>query len=202
MYIHSYVTMNNKKLRSSTAIFLAAVLVVGVIGIASPSIAFADKEDKKYEKQSWKHKKAECSVNNFNINEVTEFESQIVNSMLQHAENPSIASIDENMDPTVEAMDASVASESNDARWGMESNGDGGGIDVEIENICLNFGENDDGIPGDGGNEPTPWCHCPPGNPTNCNTLNLPLSAIIQQGHLNHPEDHPGQCTPEEEPEP
>jgi hypothetical protein len=32
-----------------------------------------------------------------------------------------------------------------------------------------------------------------PGNHTNCNTLYLPLPAITQQGHLNHPEDHPGQ---------
>ena len=196
--------MNNKKLKSSTAIFLAAVLVVGVIGIASPSIAFADKEDKKYEKQSWKHKKADCSVNNFNINKVTEFESQIVNSMLQQAENPSIASFDENMDPTVEAMDASVAIESNEAGWGMESNGDGGGIDVEIENICLNFGENFQNVPpGNGDGEDVTFCHCDQGSggEVNCNTQSLPPTAV--ENHLEqHEFDHLGACDGTEGEEP
>ncbi len=50
MYVHSYLTMNNNsKLHKSSSIFLAAVLVAGVIAIASPSIAFAESE--KYEKE-------------------------------------------------------------------------------------------------------------------------------------------------------
>ncbi|MGB9169016.1 MAG: hypothetical protein WCB31_08830 [Nitrososphaeraceae archaeon] len=129
---------NNSKLHKSSAMLMAAVLVAGVIAIASPSIAFA--EDKKYEKQGWKYNKAECSVNNFNIGEVTEFEAQIFSSWLQQAENNSAASSDENMDPTVEAMDASFGIESNDV--GMERNG-GGGIELDLENICLNFGDNE-----------------------------------------------------------
>jgi hypothetical protein len=129
---------NNSKLHKSSAMLMAAVLVAGVIAIASPSIAFA--EDKKYEKQGWKYNKAECSVNNFNIGEVTEFEAQIFSSWLNQAENPSVASINENMDPTGQEMDGSFAIGSNDA--GIERNG-GGGIELDIENICLNFGDNE-----------------------------------------------------------
>jgi hypothetical protein len=43
---------NNSKLQKSSSIFIAAVLVAGVIAIASPSIAFAeesDRYDKKYD---------------------------------------------------------------------------------------------------------------------------------------------------------
>ena len=89
IYIRSYLTINsNSKLHKSSSIFLAAVLVAGVIAIASLSLAFAEgsdryKEDKKYDKPGWKYNKAECSGNNFNIGQVTEFEAQIVDSWLR-----------------------------------------------------------------------------------------------------------------------
>jgi hypothetical protein len=46
--------MNNKKLQSSSAIFIAAVLVAGVIAIASPVTALAEGSDRYY-KEDKKH---------------------------------------------------------------------------------------------------------------------------------------------------
>jgi hypothetical protein len=182
--------MNNKKLQSSSAIFIAAVLVAGVIAIASPVTSFAEgsdryykedkkhdsydpykekkydsydpykekkydsydpykekkydsydpyKEEKKYEKPGWKYNKAECSVSNFNIGEVTQFEAEIVNSWIRQTENDAGAS-NENINSIAESMDASIGIGSNNN--GIERNG-GGGIELEIENICLNFGDNE-----------------------------------------------------------
>ena len=131
---------NNSKLHKISSIFIAAVLVAGIIAIASPSIAFAEKDEKKYEKQGWKYNKAECSVSNFNIGQVTQFEAEIFNSLLQQTQKPSVASIDENIDSTGQEMDASFGIGSNDG--GMERNG-GGGLELDFENICLNFGDNE-----------------------------------------------------------
>ncbi len=146
MYVHSYLTMNNNsKLHKSSSIFLAAVLVAGVIAIASPSLAFADEDrkyekDMKYEKQGWKYNKAECSVSNYNIGEFSEFEASILSSMLTQADTNSAASSDENINSIGEEMDASFAIGSNDV--GIESNG-GSGLELDIENICINFGDNE-----------------------------------------------------------
>lgn len=37
-------------------------------------------------------------------------------------------------------------------------------------------------------------CHCPPGNPENGNTRNLPYQSIFDEGHSNHPDDLLGGC--------
>lgn len=44
-----------------------------------------------------------------------------------------------------------------------------------------------------GTNKKFQFAHYPPGNPNNCNTLNLPLSAIVN-GHAGHEHDHLGPC--------
>jgi prepilin-type processing-associated H-X9-DG protein len=37
-------------------------------------------------------------------------------------------------------------------------------------------------------------CHCPPGNPENGHSRNLPYQAIFDEGHSNHPDDLLGGC--------
>jgi prepilin-type N-terminal cleavage/methylation domain-containing protein/prepilin-type processing-associated H-X9-DG protein len=37
-------------------------------------------------------------------------------------------------------------------------------------------------------------CHCPPGNPENGKTHNLPYQSIFDEGHSNHPDDLLGGC--------
>jgi type II secretory pathway pseudopilin PulG len=37
-------------------------------------------------------------------------------------------------------------------------------------------------------------CHCPPGNPENGRTQNLPYQSIFDEGHSNHPDDLLGGC--------
>ena len=37
-------------------------------------------------------------------------------------------------------------------------------------------------------------CHCPPGNPENGKTHNLPYKSIFDEGHSNHPDDLLGGC--------
>ena len=181
---------SNSKSHKSSSIFIAAVLVAGLIAIASPSITFAEddykeyneydsydqpythddykeyneydsydqpythddykeyneydsydqpyKQDKKYEKPGGGYNKAECSVSNFNIDDFTDLDAQIVKSFLTQTENNAESS-DENIN-SIEGTDGSNGIGSNGA--GKDRNG-GGGLELDFENICLNFGDND-----------------------------------------------------------
>ncbi len=138
---------SNSKSHKSSSIFIAAVLVAGLIAIASPSYAFAEEDDykeyneyesydqpykqeKKYEKQDGGYNTAECSVSNFNIGEVTDIDAQLVNNWLTQTENNALSS-DANIN-SIEQMDGSNGIGSNDA-----------GLEFDFENICLNFGDNE-----------------------------------------------------------
>ena len=77
-------------------------------------------------------------------------------------------------------------------------------FDRNLVNICLNVNVNDQFKVGDGdgdGNgdgEDITFCHCPPGNPDQCETSSASAEGILN-GHIpQHELDHLGACTGDE----
>jgi hypothetical protein len=153
MYKDSYLTMNNK----NSAIFLATVLVAGIIGMASPLMASAEeykyekekrydshdyKEEKKYNSYDPKYQKGECNVNTVNIGELTGFEKNILKSMEGDMELGAAVSTDE-ITNSLEGSGPTFGIGDNNGIE-MQRNGGGGGIELEAENLCINaFNQND-----------------------------------------------------------
>ena len=126
--------MNNKKLQSSSAIFIAAVLVAGVIAIASPVTALAEEyKEKKYDSYDPKERDNKgygshydgfkCYANNFNINKFNS--KEIVRDSTATA---------------AEAQQLDIPSELTSP--GLLDSIFGGGLDIHIKNICFNFCDN------------------------------------------------------------
>ena len=142
---------NNSKLHKSSSIFLAAVLVAGVIAIASPSIAFAEEryekkyksyddydemrnsddpyKEKKHSYDSYKEKKKHDGSNYDGFKcDANNFNINKVNSK----------SIERNSDAAAQQLD--VPSELTSPQ--LLDSLFGGGLSIHVKNICINFGDN------------------------------------------------------------
>ena len=99
------------------------------------------KKEKKYDSYDPKYQKAECNVNNFNVGQVSQVEVDIFKNLVSQMGNGAAATTD------AASTDEGINSlQQNGPTFGMGGNGmqsnGGGGIELEFENICLNFGDN------------------------------------------------------------
>ena len=146
MYKDSYVTMNNK----NSAIFLATVLVAGIIGMSSPLIASAEeygyekemkydhddyKKDNKYNSYGNAYQSAKCKHVNVNVNIAGQFEAQ-----QQNQDNNLV-----NSAATTELNGQPV--EPNQLLQGLNNNGQSLlNLERNIVNFCVNENYNDQEI--------------------------------------------------------
>ncbi len=133
---------SNSKSHKSSSIFIAAVLVAGLIAIASPSYAFAEEDDYKeyneYESYDQDYKQDmrksydskhdgskydgfKCNANNFNINK---FNSKTIGSGSDMTSAQQLTGSSE-LSPA-QLLDSLL----------------GGGLSISVKNVCINFGDN------------------------------------------------------------
>ena len=139
MYKDSLVTMNNK----NSAIFLATVLVAGIIGMSSPLIASAEEygyeKEKKYDHDDYEkdnkynsygnaYQSAKCDNTNVNINIAGQFQAQ------QQSEPNDLVNSAATTELNGQQMEPSQLLET------LNNNGDPlFNLERNIVNVCINY---------------------------------------------------------------